>query len=179
MVRKTTGSDRGQLFAMKVLRKASLVVKKKDAEHTKAERHILERVRHPFIVSLEYAFQTSGKLYLILQLARGGEVFTYMEQEGMFMEDVARIYLAELVLALKHVHSLGIIYRYASEAEAVGRANTRLTFWRPRDVGRSRTAISSRRTFFSTVTVCAGGHGRGVRPGKHGTETGVEDGKSC
>jgi len=111
MVRKTTGYDRGKLFAMKVLRKASLVIKKKDAEHTKAERHILERLRHPFIVSLEYAFQTSGKLYLILQLARGGEVFTYMEQEGMFMEDAARTYLAELVLALEHVHSLGIIYR--------------------------------------------------------------------
>jgi len=111
MVRKTTGHDKGKLFAMKVLRKASLVIKKKDAEHTKAERHILERLRHPFIVSLEYAFQTSGKLYLILQLARGGEVFTYMEQEGMFMEDAARTYLAELVLALEHVHSLGIIYR--------------------------------------------------------------------
>ena len=119
MVRKRTGADSGKLFAMKVLRKASLVVKKKDAEHTKAERHILERLRHPFIVSLEYAFQTSGKLYLILQLARGGEVFTYMEQEGMFMEDVARVYLAELVLALEHVHSLGIIYRCAVAPRSV------------------------------------------------------------
>jgi hypothetical protein len=133
MVRKTTGTDKGALYAMKVLRKASLVVKAKDAEHTRAERHILERVRHPFIVRLEYAFQTSGKLYLILQLARGGEVFTYMEQEGMFLEAQARVYLAELVLALEHVHSLGIIYRCVAHT----RGRCRVDVVRGRGVARS------------------------------------------
>lgn len=110
-MRKRTGADAGRYFAMKVLKKASLVVKRKDAEHTRAERNILELMRHPFIVSLEYAFQTENKLYLIMDFASGGELFTYMAKEKMFLEDVAKFYLAELVLAVEHVHSLGVIYR--------------------------------------------------------------------
>ena len=40
----------------------------------KAERNILEEVKHPFIVDLIYAFQTPGKLYLILEYLSGGEL---------------------------------------------------------------------------------------------------------
>lgn len=43
----------------------------KDTAHTKAERSILEDVKHPFIVDLIYAFQTGGKLYLILEYLSG------------------------------------------------------------------------------------------------------------
>ncbi|KAI8333378.1 kinase-like domain-containing protein [Chlamydoabsidia padenii] len=100
-----------QLYAMKILKKASLMVHTKNAEHTKAERQILEEVQNPFIVQLMYAFQTNDRLYLILAYAPGGELFTHMATEHMFSEDVARFYLAELVLALEHIHSLGIIYR--------------------------------------------------------------------
>ncbi|KAL1934670.1 hypothetical protein VTP01DRAFT_6852 [Rhizomucor pusillus] len=100
-----------QLYAMKVLKKASLFVHAKNAEHTKAERQILEEVRHPFIVQLMYAFQTQDRLYLILQYAVGGELFTQMAAEQMFSENAARFYIAELVLALEHLHKLGIVYR--------------------------------------------------------------------
>ncbi|ORX49533.1 Pkinase-domain-containing protein [Hesseltinella vesiculosa] len=100
-----------QLYAMKVLKKASLMVHSKNAEHTKAERQILEEMRHAFIVQLMYAFQTNDRLYLILEYAPGGELFTHMATEHMFSEDVARFYLAELILALEHIHSLGIVYR--------------------------------------------------------------------
>jgi serine/threonine protein kinase len=67
-----------QLYAMKVLKKASLYLKTKHVEHTKAERQILEDVKHPFIVQLFYAFQTDDRLYLILEFASGGELFTHM-----------------------------------------------------------------------------------------------------
>ncbi|CDS07382.1 hypothetical protein LRAMOSA01331 [Lichtheimia ramosa] len=100
-----------QLYAMKVLKKASLLVHTKNAEHIKSERQILEEVRHPSIVQLMYAFQTEDRLFLILEYAMGGELFTHMATEKMFPERVARFYLAELVLALGHLHSLGIVYR--------------------------------------------------------------------
>lgn len=70
--------ESGILYAMKVLKKASLFVHAKNAEHTKAERQILEEVRNPFIVQLFYAFQTNDRLYLILEYATGGELFTHM-----------------------------------------------------------------------------------------------------
>ena len=62
-------------------------------------------------MDLLYAFQTNGKLYLILQYLGGGELFTYLDREGMFLEETARFYVCELVIALEHLHGLGIIYR--------------------------------------------------------------------
>lgn len=50
---------------------AKIVRNAKDTAHTRAEREILETVRHPFIVDLLYAFQTGGKLYLILECLSG------------------------------------------------------------------------------------------------------------
>uniref|UniRef100_A0A3P8Z8A9 Ribosomal protein S6 kinase beta-2 n=1 Tax=Esox lucius TaxID=8010 RepID=A0A3P8Z8A9_ESOLU len=110
-VRKVQGSQTGKIFAMKVLKKAKIVCNAKDTAHTRAEREILETVRHPFIVDLLYAFQTGGKLYLILECLSGGELFMQLEKEGIFMEDTACFYLGEIVLALGHLHSNGIIYR--------------------------------------------------------------------
>ena len=83
----------------------------RDRERTKMERNILVDVRHPFIVRLFYAFQTDGKLYLILDFLRGGDLFTRLSKEVMFTEEDVKFYLAELALALDHIHSLGIIYR--------------------------------------------------------------------
>uniref|UniRef100_H3AN37 Ribosomal protein S6 kinase n=1 Tax=Latimeria chalumnae TaxID=7897 RepID=H3AN37_LATCH len=109
LVRKIVGPDAGQLYAMKVLKKASLKVR--DRVRTKMERDILVEVNHPFIVKLHYAFQTEGKLYLILDFLRGGDVFTRLSKEVMFTEEDVKFYLAELALALDHLHNLGIVYR--------------------------------------------------------------------
>lgn len=109
LVRKIANVDAGKLFAMKVLRKASLKVR--DRVRTKMERDILSDVKHPFIVTLHYAFQTEGKLYLVLEFLRGGDLFTRLSKEVMFTEEDVKFYLAELALALDHLHTLGIIYR--------------------------------------------------------------------
>ncbi|NXM20364.1 KS6B2 kinase, partial [Ploceus nigricollis] len=90
---------------------AKIACNAKDTAHTRAERNILEAVKHPFIVDLIYAFQTGGKLYLILECLSGGELFMQLEREGIFLEDTACFYLSEITLALGHLHSHGIIYR--------------------------------------------------------------------
>ena len=67
LVRKVSGHDTGKLYAMKVLKKATIVQKAKTAEHTRTERQVLEHIRQsPFLVTLHYAFQTDTKLHLIL-----------------------------------------------------------------------------------------------------------------
>ncbi|GAB1310527.1 Serine/threonine-protein kinase psk1 [Madurella fahalii] len=103
----------GRLYAQKQFKKASLVVGKKLVEQTKTERQILESVnRHPFVVKLYYAFQDQEKLYLILEYGQGGELFTHLNTEKMFPESTAAFYMAEMVLALTHLHeNLGVIYR--------------------------------------------------------------------
>lgn len=103
----------GKLYAQKQFRKASITVHKKLVEQTKTERTILESVsRHPFVVKLFYAFQDHEMLYLILEYALGGELFTHLAMERMFDEDAAAFYMAEMVLALEHLHqNVGVIYR--------------------------------------------------------------------
>lgn len=59
------------LYAMKILRK-DILEKKKQVDHTKAERYILEYIEHPFILQLHFAFQTPEKLYMVLDFMQGG-----------------------------------------------------------------------------------------------------------
>lgn len=102
--------DTGKVYAMKVLKKEQ-VLKRKQFEHTMAERRILEEIDHPFIVSLRFAFQTTQKLYMIFDYFNGGELFHYLSKGGRFSEERARFYAAEIALGLEHVHSMNIIYR--------------------------------------------------------------------
>lgn len=69
------------IFAQ-VLKKATLKIK--DRVRSTNERNILADVGHPFIVKLHYAFQTPGKLYLILDFLRGGDLFTRLSKEVRF-----------------------------------------------------------------------------------------------
>lgn len=103
----------GKLYAQKQFKKASITVHKRLIEQTRTERTILESInRHPFVVKLYYAFQDHEKLYLILEYAQGGELFHHLAMERMFSEDVAAFYMAEMVLALEHLHqNVRVIYR--------------------------------------------------------------------
>uniref|UniRef100_A0A8C7XP65 Ribosomal protein S6 kinase n=1 Tax=Oryzias sinensis TaxID=183150 RepID=A0A8C7XP65_9TELE len=117
-VRKVVGAAAGKIFAMKVLKKAMIVRNAKDTAHTKAERNILEEVKHPFIVDLIYAFQTGGKLYLILEYLSGWciskskpNVVPLMLILNVNVISFSSFYLAEISMALGHLHQKGIIYR--------------------------------------------------------------------
>ncbi|KAG8122643.1 hypothetical protein E2320_018153, partial [Naja naja] len=63
------------------------------------------------IFAMKVLKKTGGKLYLILEYLSGGELFMQLEREGIFMEDTACFYLAEISMALGHLHQKGIIYR--------------------------------------------------------------------
>ena len=55
--------------------------------------------------------QTATKLYLVLDFVNGGHLFFQLYRQGIFDEDLARLYTAEMVLAIAHLHSLGIAHR--------------------------------------------------------------------
>lgn len=102
--------DDGRIFAMKVLNKQT-VIDRKQVFHTKTEKSVLQQINNPFIVRLHYAFQTADKLYMVLDYANGGELFFHLKEEGTFSEERVIFYSAEIALALRHLHSLGIVYR--------------------------------------------------------------------
>jgi len=107
MVRK---KDDSKIYAMKILKK-EMVLKRKQYEHTLAERRILENIDHPFIVSLRFAFQTEHKLYMVFDFFNGGELYHYLSEGGRFTEDRARFYAAEIASALDYLHRHGVVYR--------------------------------------------------------------------
>lgn len=98
------------LYAMKMLKKSKLR-KQKQVENTWTERKILEKMDHPFIVKMKYAFQTERQLFFVLDYCPGGELFFYISQIGKFKEQSAKFYAANILLALEHLHMNGIIYR--------------------------------------------------------------------
>ncbi|XVF37387.1 hypothetical protein REPUB_Repub20aG0003700 [Reevesia pubescens] len=99
-----------EIYAMKVMRKDK-IMEKNHAEYMKAERDILTKVDHPFIVQLRYSFQTKYRLYLVLDFINGGHLFFQLHHHGLFSEDLARIYTAEIVSAVSHLHANGIMHR--------------------------------------------------------------------
>ena len=64
-------------YAMKVLRK-DFIMQQDQFEHIMTERQILAQVRSPFIVDMQFAFQTDEKLYLVMEFVAGGELLTYI-----------------------------------------------------------------------------------------------------
>ncbi|CAM8910528.1 hypothetical protein QQ045_031460 [Rhodiola kirilowii] len=106
-VRKKGTSD---IYAMKVMRK-DRIMEKNHAGYMKAERDILTKIDHPFIVQLRYSFQTKYRLYLVLDFVNGGHLFFQLYHHGLFREDLARIYAAEIVSAVSHLHANGIMHR--------------------------------------------------------------------
>lgn len=104
------GTPDTQVYAMKTLNKR-ILLKKNQIAHTKTEREILQKINHPYIVSLVTAFQSPAKLYLVTEFAAGGELFFWLKRDRRFSQSRARLYTAEIILALEHLHERGIVYR--------------------------------------------------------------------
>ncbi|KAJ6699364.1 RIBOSOMAL PROTEIN S6 KINASE [Salix purpurea] len=87
------------------------IVEKNHVDYMRGERDILTKIAHPFIVQLKYSFQTKYRLYLVLDFINGGHLFFQLYNHGLFREDLARIYAAEIVSAVCHLHANGIMHR--------------------------------------------------------------------
>lgn len=98
------------VYAMKVISKRMLR-KKNHLSYMRAERDIMTKVDFPFVVGLKFSFQTDEKLFLVMDYLSGGELFFHLRKQGLILEDTARFYVAEMILALEHLHSKGIIHR--------------------------------------------------------------------
>ncbi|CAB3365966.1 Hypothetical predicted protein [Cloeon dipterum] len=100
-----------KFYAIKVLQK-TLIVKRNETKHIMSERNVLlQNIKHPFLVGLHYSFQTTDKLYFVLDYINGGELFFHLQKERSFSESRARFYSAEISSALGYLHSRQIIYR--------------------------------------------------------------------
>ncbi|KAL9179340.1 hypothetical protein ACHAXT_008630 [Thalassiosira profunda] len=101
-----------QIYAMKIISKRLIKRKGAYVENILAERNILSKITtHPFIVTMRASFQTREKLFIIMDFCAGGELFLKVAREGHFREKTAAFYLAEITLALEHLHSVNVLHR--------------------------------------------------------------------
>ena len=97
-------------YAMKILRKERIMGQNL-SRYALAERNVLSLSNHPFIVKLNYAFQSMTKLFLILEYCPGGDLAKHLRLEKKFDEKRAKFYLCEILLALENLHKRNIIFR--------------------------------------------------------------------
>lgn len=107
LVRKQSDNEK---YAMKILKKKEIRLRNEE-NHIISERKILESAKSLFIVELKYAFQTKSKLYMVMEFMQGGELFYHLSKQRRFNEDVARFYIAEVIVGIEYLHNEGIIYR--------------------------------------------------------------------
>ncbi|XP_051954737.1 serine/threonine-protein kinase LATS1 isoform X1 [Xyrauchen texanus] len=102
--------DTGALYAMKTLRKKDVLLRNQVA-HVKAERDILAEADNEWVVRLYYSFQDKDNLYFVMDYIPGGDMMSLLIRLGIFQEDLAQFYIAELTCAVESVHKMGFIHR--------------------------------------------------------------------
>eukprot|EP00466_Bigelowiella_natans_P018499 jgi/Bigna1/55939/estExt_Genewise1Plus.C_760020 len=102
--------DSKSLFAMKEIPKV-LLRRKRSCWMVKNEKAALSKMRSPFVLGLNYAFQSRGGVHLVFEMCTGGNLRQYLEKEGPLRLAHAQFYTAEVLLGLEHIHSQGYIYR--------------------------------------------------------------------
>nr|XP_034972841.1 protein kinase C zeta type isoform X3 [Zootoca vivipara] len=100
-----------QIYAMKVVKK-ELVHDDEDIDWVQTEKHVFEQASsNPFLVGLHSCFQTTSRLFLVIEYVNGGDLMFHMQRQRKLPEEHARFYAAEICIALNFLHERGIIYR--------------------------------------------------------------------
>ena len=86
-------------------------IKRSDSAFFWEERDIMAHANSEWIVQLHYAFQDNKYLYMVMDFMPGGDLVNLMSNYDV-PEDWARFYIAEVVLALQTIHSMGFIHRF-------------------------------------------------------------------
>ncbi|XP_077094963.1 serine/threonine-protein kinase MRCK alpha isoform X17 [Siphateles boraxobius] len=106
---KVKSSDK--VFAMKILNKWEML-KRAETACFREERDVLVNGDSQWITTLHYTFQDDNFLYLVMDYYVGGDLLTLLSKfEDRLPEDMARFYLAEMVLAIDSVHQLHYVHR--------------------------------------------------------------------
>lgn len=142
------------VYAMKVLSKG-VIHKRRMIDYIKEEKTIMSLLPpHPFVVSLHFAFQTDQHVYFILDFLPGGELYSHIYPHRSLREPDARFYIAEVVLALEHIHKYDVVHRDLKPENIVldGEGHVKITDF---GLARSNFSRSRRRSFVGSAEYLA------------------------
>jgi len=116
VVLRAKHEETGKDYALKVMSKSKLS-RSRDRRRLAVEIKIMTAIPpSPFLMKCHSAFETSGDIFFVLELVSGGDLFYHLAERFNatnfgFSEDETRILLAEVVLALQHLHAAGFVHR--------------------------------------------------------------------
>lgn len=109
--------DTGEYLAIKIIEKV-ILLERNNVTNILAEKEVLQQCNHPFLMKLEYCFQTPSRIYIVMPFMQGGELYHHLKRRGKFTEKEyspvtvrACFYSSQVVLALEYLHSRDIMYR--------------------------------------------------------------------
>lgn len=102
--------DTRQKYAMKIINKSFLLQQDKMLSAI-TERNVLSQTYHPFIINVDYAFQSPTAFYFCMEYMKGGDLFNYMKRHPNLKFDEIRLLAAEIAIAIHYLHTQKIIYR--------------------------------------------------------------------
>merc|ERR1711871_1225695 len=108
IVKECVEKETGKAWAVKIIDKTKVG----DMEESlKTEIDILNMVNHPNIIGLHTIFDESKKMYLVMELVSGGELFDRIVKKGSYSEKDASSLIKQIATAVKYLHELKIVHR--------------------------------------------------------------------
>ena len=98
------------LYAIKAIRK-DILIETEQIESTRLERNILLSCDHPFLVGMEFVFQTDLRLYFVMKFVKGGELYKLFLKKRRFPEEQVKFYALQIAEAIGYLHAQNIIHR--------------------------------------------------------------------
>jgi serine/threonine protein kinase len=100
------------LYAIKILKK-HFVVDEDAVQSMRSEKNVFliaNEEPHPFLLGLHACFQSESRIFFVMEYIAGGDLMSHILR-GEFGIERAQFYAAEVCLALKYLHSKGVVYR--------------------------------------------------------------------
>jgi len=107
-VRLAESRDDGNMYAIKIIDKKALKGKEDSLEN---EIRVLKRLKHPNIVALLEVFEDKTKVFLVMELVTGGELFDRIVEKGSYSEKDAADLIKQVLSAVAYMHGEGVVHR--------------------------------------------------------------------
>jgi serine/threonine protein kinase len=102
----------GREFACKVIDKRQVEMKFSGLlDQFYVEIKVLQTLNHPNIIHLEDTYESNERIYIIMELMKGGELFDYVVEKCTLSEEEASIFVRKITSAVAHMHNQDIIHR--------------------------------------------------------------------
>ena len=109
-VKYAINTETKEAVAIKVLDKEK-IQKQNMGNQIKKEISIMKMVKHEYIVGMIEVLASKTKIFIVLELIVGGELFDKIVTVGKLTEDQAFFYFNQLVEGVEYCHKLGVCHR--------------------------------------------------------------------